>query len=1390
MTIANDSAAPDAPAQHAYEGPDRWLLGNDGEDDTDWFDELGFLVPTRVPGALHLREALTLDVVMIVGEPWAGKTHVSQFLQAAAVRSGGRAFLLSLEERRQSYVPQWIGNGDLTRGPAWCFVDAADEGVYSGISVVEVLETLRAARATAHPLRVVVLSRNDASLTSVQSTVERIFGTCAVLRLLPMDRDEAQRGLAAEAWQTLCSHLAKPALRHFARYHVATRFLSGRVGDVAAADVWRGMLEALCAEKRAQGGPPLRTTAAARVRAAERFAAVSLLARQRSIDLEGPGGRLLPPDLFPRDDEQLRRATSELRYTSLLKRTADGQYRFRHRFAEEILAALATRDVMPESLHSLVTGPDGSIRDDLIQYAVTLAEVKGPSPFPLLQNAGHVSRFSREEVRTWIDRLVAAAGRATPWISGQDILRWFNIPALGEELTARVLDRTAASGGRHVLFDIAQVNRVGGVFADGALSVALAPDDDIDLRERAVYYLSDLGTEAHVRALMPVACATPSSSVLRAKVLQAIVERGLGTALVVASLAERPEPHHYDARSALVSAIEASLTKADALLLVKSLSDATSAAELRSIDDAVLEELRTAGVKRIMSQADLEDADVDALLPLVDDDELDLHRPEISAEITAALRDRSTFRRAAFARLANRAFALDRYIGPDDFGWLVEDTKKTGAQKYLATIYRLRAHGVLAADAMQEATELLQAYPDELGELDRDWAQAEEKRAEWQRRYPPRKPPVRRVFRDVLRAVLDNDLPASQRLRALGAYCFAKEGWARGDIDGSFDDLAPREQDEVVAVMASALRDSTPTVIPTAGSSFPTAILYEAAAATALVLRRKDVRNDSAIVERWLPTLLFDLREDVVVAVKYLLDDHRQLVERAAIDAIRREFRAGSEHVHTAYALPVELWTPSFLTKVAKLVVDVSAAAAPRRALMLCLADRARDDDSRAQALEAAEACFPDEELKHAALQCMAALDPRGSWPRLKAALRSEGDLKILRPWFKHHETPSVSIDDVADVPLMEDIIAHFFAVLGNEPEELGPRVVTPADDARALRSRFLNRLFGDRSSEARAAVERLAVLDPRILQWQERVDANQSIRSVLEELEARWIPCSRDVVRALDESLYRFLRSEADLHRLAREILSTHVVASIGNDVEMLWSRTAPGEQPKPKEAALQAYVRRRLEDLVPLYSPLARIELPREQQVQRRRRFDALLITALPEQRLGSVVVEIKWSHDARVRTALRDQLATKYLIGEGRTHGLYVVGMTKREAQSAALLQDLTARRDECVRQHPSLTIDIVPLPCQWSDDENDEDPDADRSARRDQSAAAKTKSARTTSKAKKGSAKKMATRTRARTTASDTENRKAKGPARRPKVASAPDAANARAKTKKRVSRRAR
>jgi hypothetical protein len=95
--------------------------------------------------------------------------------------------------------------------------------------------------------------------------------------------------------------------------------------------------------------------------------------------------------------------------------------------------------------------------------------------------------------------------------------------------------------------------------------------------------------------------------------------------------------------------------------------------------------------------------------------------------------------------------------------------------------------------------------------------------------------------------------------------------------------------------------------------------------------------------------------------------------------------------------------------------------------------------------------------------------------------------------------------------------------------------------------------------------------------------------------------------------------------------------------------------------EDALQAYIRRRLDDLLPYYIPGIKVEIIREAQVKYQRRFDLLVKAPTLDRALATVVIEIKWSDNEETRSSLVEQLARKYLRDHGNSHGIYLVGWT---------------------------------------------------------------------------------------------------------------------------------
>ncbi len=76
----------------------------------------------------------------------------------------------------------------------------------------------------------------------------------------------------------------------------------------------------------------------------------------------------------------------------------------------------------------------------------------------------------------------------------------------------------------------------------------------------------------------------------------------------------------------------------------------------------------------------------------------------------------------------------------------------------------------------------------------------------------------------------------------------------------------------------------------------------------------------------------------------------------------------------------------------------------------------------------------------------------------------------------------------------------------------------------------------------------------------------------------------------------------------------------------------------------------------------------------------------------------LEVKWSHNKECIPSLKSQLGQRYLLDQGLTHGLYVVGYSGVPPNDdlEVLRHKLASARDELVATHPHLRIGIVVLP----------------------------------------------------------------------------------------------
>lgn len=146
--------------------------------------------------------------------------------------------------------------------------------------------------------------------------------------------------------------------------------------------------------------------------------------------------------------------------------------------------------------------------------------------------------------------------------------------------------------------------------------------------------------------------------------------------------------------------------------------------------------------------------------------------------------------------------------------------------------------------------------------------------------------------------------------------------------------------------------------------------------------------------------------------------------------------------------------------------------------------------------------------------------------------------------------------------------------------------------------------------------------------------------------------------------------------------------------------------------EDALQAYLRRRLLEILPELADGVEVQILREDQIAYRERND-LRVTAPCHgtRQLATVVIEVKWSMNPDTRTALTTQLGERYLRGEQLTHGIYVVGWSgkwrrgdrsRNNTDVQRLLEFLAAQRNAyCQAGAPGSGLQIEPiiLDLQW-------------------------------------------------------------------------------------------
>jgi hypothetical protein len=333
-------------------------------------------------------------------------------------------------------------------------------------------------------------------------------------------------------------------------------------------------------------------------------------------------------------------------------------------------------------------------------------------------------------------------------------------------------------------------------------------------------------------------------------------------------------------------------------------------------------------------------------------------------------------------------------------------------------------------------------------------------------------------------------------------------------------------------------------------------------------------------------------------------------------------------------------------------------------------------------------------------------------WTQLAPLIESRADVETMRGLLGGlGGEPRVSLDALP-APVLASLAEKLWKLYprSEDPDRLGPRCVGLDDHAREARDELLKALL-DRSGgsrEAALAVERLSAADTWFADWALAMRADAAVSAVLDSMSPEpTLPSVAEVVRVLDDAAFRPIRSEQDLWRLTVEILRTAVGPSVGHDVDLLYDLKRGGAKRTkagPNEAKLQAYIRRRLEDLFPRYNEAVKLRplLVREAQEQFRRRCDILVMAPLGAE-VATVAIEIKWSHDKRTEESLKDQLVERYLLQHDRRHGVYLVGWSgaPREAKWNARKAKIAGHCERVLSDHPELHVVPAYLECPWTD-----------------------------------------------------------------------------------------
>lgn len=1277
----------------------------------------------------------TLRAVLVVGPPWIGKTFVAEQIQTLELLDGDQ-FPTKLHHHSIGLPLQPPGWGEWVssvRRANW-IVDSLDEGELIQENVHQIiLHDLRALTPLArNRLRVIVFCREANLPESFRDALTGVYADeFAAFELLGLTQAGARHMLGEATFSRVLGKIREHGLHSVAQFPAPLKYIERHLDEpLTKAVIWEGVLKELLEEKserkqkRAFNDPETEE----RFRAATQLACVMTFAgvdRVSTGDLDSSSRPLReliresPPGVGP-SRAAARRALETAMFT---------RGRFSQKHLREWMCAFALKDMAPGRLKVLLTEPDGPLHPGHMGILSLLTQLGKPETkdWIVTKNGGLLPQsdqpLSLADVCQILDRLeqIAEDSRASLRFWDEPSVRQLRVGGLGEELAIRLGDKSRSLARRVLLLQIASTTDSPAT-VEAAIDILCELALPHELIEAALVVVKRLAAPGQLFRLDEfVRSARPTSRVHKACV-SAIIKRFLDEGFWTIDDAARhaPEPHDdvVDSTHMLEHVLMQALTVPAAMIVIERMLPAVLSGASES-SSSEREKLFHRAIAVVLEQETPSESALDALIPLaIRQWELECH---LRFDFSSGFRKSEPSRRKLY--LAELRYHRDQgneatrrsfrwILLPDDVEWLIDQLPAAAGNEDEMLDDLLVVAGRGSEKLQARARAFVQSHsPGVVGQFDEGlkrrkiWEEEQRTRNELAVRAKSR--------RDVeIRAhtteILDHaDCSLQQKMWALSKVCFPSDHARPSNLIGTWDDLDPNTQDRILGVCASAINHCEPTPIPLT-NSVPQTLLFEAWCFRATVMHRpQQLKLDSVMIAKWLPALLhWTIYSDATVIDMCCRTD-RRATEQVFLEAIERELQLGSRPAVTVSNMPAQLWTPPVRDKLVQFMADAQFAPSSRGDLL----DRISQHDPSIAIPLARNALNADakSDLGKAALNVLLRLSPNDAWPQVRDDFengRSESLLLLGQLYdFRNRD----GFNDWPAERLVEMTSMLFSAFPPGSDAEDVDGWLTPETLCCQLRDAIPSILFNRGGSEDRKALTKLVADQPQLQPWFDRALAEEKARRILGVSSSQFLPLE-SVLDALANADYRFVRHAGDLIEVIEEQLGT-ISATICEDVELFYRKQDRSSQ---VEGTLQAYFLRRLFDRLPgrvLAPNTTVVYLAREHQGKFLRRTDILVTATCLDGTQAAVVIEIKWSSNAKISTSLAVQLGDQYLLAEGRTHGIYLVawnGRVDRWKPSGRQVipkscQELQCRLDgqavDYNRTHEGIRVDSIVFDLAW-------------------------------------------------------------------------------------------